>query len=191
MISPSRALLAIAMPRGDSVGFESSMPIANAPFLCPAGVGLRPESSCRVIHKTDTKTTVVFGFPLESPVPEVLGPQPALSPAHNPDCGISQPHTISPEQQNQPCDNLQSESEPNDALGTVTTKNATAKAPARSPVFIGTKAEKDTDLGAGHEPECDSASPERRQNQVATGSGSMSVTYIGPVLRRIVFRDAP
>jgi hypothetical protein len=83
-----------------------------------------------------------------------------------------------------PCGDLQSELESNDDLGTEATKNAAAQVSLSDPVFIGTKAEKDQDLDADQRAASDSASPERRQNQVATGSGDMSVTYIGPPTAR-------
>ena len=122
---------------------------------------------------------MVFGFPLESQVPEALAPQPVLSPDHSLDCGISQPHTISPEQQCLSSLDLQSEPESNDVLGTATTKNAAAKGSAPDPVFIGIRAEKDTDVGGDRPLECDSESPDQCQCPLPAAGAGVSGLYIG------------
>jgi len=68
----------------------------------------------------------------------------------------------------------------NDALGTEATKNAAAKGSAPDPVFIGIRAEKDTDLGADCQPDRDSESPGRFQNPPAAAGAGVSGLYIGP-----------
>jgi hypothetical protein len=126
---------------------------------------------------------VVFGFPLESQVPEALVPQPVLSPDHSLDCGISQPHTISPEQQCLSSFDLQFEPESNDALGTEATKNAAAKGSAAAPVFIGIRAKNDKDVGADQR-DRDSQSLGECQNSPPLDSGDMSGLYIGALPHR-------
>jgi hypothetical protein len=161
---------------------------ANALFLCPAGVGLLPESRCRVIRSTDTETTVVFGLPLESPALEGLAPQLQQSDADTPDCGNSRPRTISPEQQCLSSFDLQSEPESNDALGTETTKNAAAKGSFPDPVFSGIRAKNDKDFGADQR-DRDSQSLGECQNPPPVTSGDMSGLYIGAGLYSNWCRD--
>jgi hypothetical protein len=162
---------------------------ASAPLLIPEGVEFRSPSRCRVIRRTDTETTVVFGIPLESPVPAARELPSVQSRVRNLDCGTSRPRTISPEQQSQPSLNLQFEPESNGGLGTAATKNAAVNGSVGDPVFTGIKAEKDTDLGAGLRPLRDSQSLGECQSSPPAAGGDMSDTYIGALAFRLLMRD--
>jgi hypothetical protein len=171
----------MAMPRGESVVSASFIAMANAPFLFPAGVGLRSPSKCRVIGKTDTTVTVVFGVPLEPHESAVQVFPPPRSPAHNLGSGTSPPNTTFPEQQSQPPLNLPSEPDSNDDLGPKTTKNAAAKGSAPDPVFSGVRPEDDEQISNSSGVEGDSGdaeSPKAFQNRAVVTGGDLSVRYI-------------
>ena len=77
---------------------------------------------------------------------------------------------------------LQSEPESNDALGTEDTKNAAAQGSLSDPVFIGIRAEKDTDVGRDRPLECDSESPDQSQCPLSAAGAGVSGLYIDPGL---------